>query len=203
MTKYFKILFTLLKDHFLSWKGIGFSLNYFVNAWKYKKYSFFSSIYLSVRVEGKKFISIGRGTVIQRQGWILALKLDNTIPELSIGRNCAVGDFCHIAAIRSIIIEDNVLISNKVYISDNLHGYKDINTPVIGQPVVFKSEVLIGSGSWIGENVCIIGAKVGRNSVIGANSVVTNDIPDYSIAVGSPAKVIKHYDLELKDWVSI
>lgn len=203
MGKYIKLIFTLLRDHLFSWKGIGFTMNYIVNACKYNRYSFLSSIYLSVRVEGKKFISIGRGTVIQRNGWLLALKLDNYVPELSIGSNCAIGDSCHIAAVRRVIIEDCVLMANKVYISDNLHGYNDIYTPIIAQPVVFKSEVVIGSGSWIGENVCIIGAKVGRNSVIGANSVVTNDIPDYAIAVGSPAKVIKQYDFELRDWVSI
>jgi acetyltransferase-like isoleucine patch superfamily enzyme len=67
--------------------------------------------------------------------------------------------------------------------------------------VIFKKEVIIGSGSWIGENVCIIGASVGRNSVIGCNSVVTKDIDDYCIAVGSPARVIKRFDFNTRQWI--
>ena len=63
------------------------------------------------------------------------------------------------------------------------------------------NEVLIGEGSWIGENVCIIGAFVGKNSIVGANSVVTNNIPDYCVAVGAPARVIKRYDHKDNQWV--
>jgi acetyltransferase-like isoleucine patch superfamily enzyme len=94
------------------------------------------------------------------------------------------------------------LTANNVYISDNLHSYEDISVPVIKQPVRFKKAVLIGSGSWIGENVSIIGASVGRNCVIGANSVVTRDIPDYSVAVGAPAVVIRQFDQRAGAWVS-
>ena len=61
---------------------------------------------------------------------------------------------------------------------------------------------MIGDDSWIGENVCIIGASIGRHCVIGANAVVTKEIPDYCVAVGNPARVIKRYDFEQKDWVS-
>ena len=90
-----------------------------------------------------------------------------------------------------------------MYISDNLHGYKDIKTPIWKQPIVQNRDVEIGEGSWIGENVCILGVHIGKHCVIGANSVVTHDIPDYSVAVGSPAKVIKRYDFENNQWVKI
>lgn len=62
--------------------------------------------------------------------------------------------------------------------------------------------MVIGEGSWIGENVCVIGASVGRHCVIGANAVVTKDIPDYSVAVGAPARVIKKYNFNRGAWVS-
>lgn len=169
----------------------------------YNYFDLKSVILFSVRVSGKKYISIGPNSTVQRQGWLLALKIDEHIPELTIGANCAVGDFSHIAAVRSIRIEDNVLIANKVYISDNVHAYEDVSQPVINQPVLFKSAVTIKSGAWIGENVCIIGASVGKNSIVGANSVVTTDIPDYCIAVGAPARVIKKYNFEIKQWVKV
>jgi acetyltransferase-like isoleucine patch superfamily enzyme len=88
-------------------------------------------------------------------------------------------------------------------VSDNLHTYEDVNVPVIKQGIKQCEEVEIGEGSWIGENVCVIGAKVGRHCVIGANAVVTEDIPDYSVAVGMPAKVIKKYNPEKGIWERI
>jgi len=65
------------------------------------------------------------------------------------------------------------------------------------------SPVSIGDGSWIGENVCIVGATIGKNCVIGANSVVTKNIPDFCVAVGIPARIIKRYDLNKCAWIRI
>jgi acetyltransferase-like isoleucine patch superfamily enzyme len=156
-----------------------------------------------VRVQGKKYISLGNGCVIQKQGWLLAAKIAKNDPVLKIGNGTAVGDFCHIVSVNEVIIEDFVLIANKVYISDNNHCFEDIATPIIFQEIKFVNKVKIGQGSWIGENVCIIGANIGKNSIIGANSVVTKDIPDYSIAVGVPARVVKQYNFESKKWEKV
>ena len=176
-------------------------LYYLLNIFFFKKLNFRASVFFSVRVQGKKYISIGRNSVVQRGGWLLALKINDTNPMIEIGDNCVIGDFCHITAVRKVKFENDVLLANNVYISDNLHGYENINIPIINQEVIFKKEVIIGSGSWIGENVCIIGASVGRNTVIGCNSVVTKDIDDYCIAVGSPARVIKRFDLDSSQWI--
>lgn len=179
------------------------NLLYFILHWfSYKKLNIRAIVFFSVRVQGKKYITIGQNSVVQRGGWLLAIKIDAKEPLLEIGDNCAIGDYCHITAVRKVKFENNVLLANNVYITDNLHGYDKINIPIINQPVEFKNEVVLGSGSWIGENVCIIGACVGRNSVIGANSVVTSDIGDYCIAVGSPARVIKRFDINSGEWVS-
>ena len=71
------------------------------------------------------------------------------------------------------------------------------------QPIKHIGDVEIGDGSWLGENVCILGASIGRNCIIGSNSVVTKDIPDYCIAIGSPAKIIKRYNLKTKEWQKV
>lgn len=176
-------------------------LYYVLNVSRFKHLDFRSAILFSVRVTGKKYISIYRNSIVQRQGWLYAAQIDEHIPEILIEENCAIGDFSHIAAVRKVHIESNVLIANKVYISDNAHSFEDIQVPIINQPVVFKGTVRIGSGAWIGENVCIIAANVGKNAIIGANSVVTKDIPDYCVAVGIPARVIKKFDLERKEWL--
>lgn len=95
------------------------------------------------------------------------------------------------------------MIAERVYISDNLHGYENIDIPIIKQAIIQKRPIRIGEGSWLGENVCVIGASVGKHCVIGANSVVTHDIPDYCVAVGAPARVIKRYSFEKGEWESV
>lgn len=167
----------------------------------FKDFGRHSKLNRPLRIQGPKNISIGEGVRINDQTWLAAWPLTNKdYARLIIGDHATLGDFNHIWATHQIIIGKRVLTANHVYISDNLHDYKDVNKAIVSQPIVQLSDVNIGDGAWIGENVCIIGASVGKNSVIGANSVVTHDIPDYSVAVGSPAKVIKRYDFDLKKW---
>ena len=154
------------------------------------------------RIDGANAISIGPRTVMQKSGWLYAGG-EGEAPVMRIGSDCVFGYANHITAVRKVMIGDKVLTANNVYISDNLHAYEDVSRPIINQPVLFKGEVVIGDGCWIGENVCIIGASIGRNSVIGANAVVTRDIPEYSVAVGAPAVVIRRFDKSLNRWVSV
>lgn len=93
-----------------------------------------------------------------------------------------------------------MLTADRVYISDNLHGYINPFVPIIDQPIKQVSTVKIGEGSWLGVGVAVIGANIGKHCVIGSNAVVTKDIPDYSVAVGVPAKVIKRYNFATEKW---
>lgn len=152
------------------------------------------------RFDGSNNIEIGNNTLIQKGIWLYAVGINNKDSKLKIGNKCVLGYNNHITCVRSVNIGDSVLTANNVYISDNLHSYQDIKLPIINQPILFKNSVSIGSGSWIGENVSIIGASIGKNCVIGANSVVTRDIPDYSVAVGIPARVIKKFNPKTNYW---
>lgn len=159
-------------------------------------------IFSPLQIDGAKNMYIADGTHVGYKTWLAALP--NTGEEkcrLVIGKDCSLGNFNHIYATRSIVFGEKVLTADKVYVSDNVHDYHDILTAVKEQPIVQKKDVFIGDGAWLGENVCVIGASVGKHSVVGANSVVTKDIPDYCIAVGIPAKVIKRYDFEKKEWI--
>jgi len=173
---------------------------YAVNVARFKKLEFKSYIIKPLRIEGAEYMSIAQGVTVQTSAWLLAVKIDDHAPVLSIGEGSAIGDFNHITAVRHVNIGKHVLTANRVYITDNTHSYEDIHTPVMQQAVKFIKEVSIGDGAWIGENVCILGASVGKNSVIGANSVVTQDIPDHCVAVGSPAKVIKRFNQATNQW---
>ena len=162
-----------------------------------------SVIIKPLRINGYENIYIGKKVGIHNQGWLAARGLTGCHPILQIGDGTTIGDFSHIFATRKICIGKNVLIANFVYISDNVHGYEDVDKPIIRQPIIQKNDVFIGDDSWIGEHVSIIGASIGKHCVIGANSVVTRDIPDYCVAVGSPARVIKQYDLVSMTWEKV
>lgn len=169
----------------------------------FKKIGKHSVIIKPLKIDNAENIIIEDSVIINKQSWLLTLKIDESEPELIIGGGTTIGNFNHITCIHKVNIGKNVLTADKVYISDNLHNYEDVEMPIINQEVIFKKEVNIGEGSWIGENVSIIGCSIGRNCVVGANSVINKDIPDYCVAVGAPAKVIKRYDMITKRWVKV
>ena len=109
-----------------------------------------------------------------------------------IGRGSEIGERCRISIANSLNIGEKVLLSPNIYITDCDHEYRNLRVPVIDQGIVQKGQtVSIGDGSYVGINTVIVGnVKIGKHCVIGANSVVTKDVPDYCVAVGSPAKVI-------------
>lgn len=161
-----------------------------------------STIYKPDILQGIKYFEVGENTHIQNGLWALALKISDKAPVLKVGNNVYIGRYCHLVSVSELIIEDDALIADKVYISDNMHEYNNINIPISKQPIAFKREVRVGKGCWIGENVSIIGANIGRNSVIAANSVVVKDVPDYTVVAGVPARVIKKYCFERKKWIN-
>lgn len=122
---------------------------------------------------------------------------------LEIGKGSDIGNHSRISSVNKIIIEDEVLIGPHVLISDNNHKYSDPLIPIIKQGVSCKKDykVIIGEGSWVGTNAVIVGnVRIGKHCVIGANAVVTKDIPDYCVAVGIPAKVIRKYNFKTDQW---
>lgn len=134
----------------------------------------------------------------------------NNQKVLIIGNNVQLNDFVHIAAKESVSIGDNVLIASKVFITDILHGsYKGCesdsnpNTPPVNRELS-SLPVRIDDNVWIGEFVSILpGCTIGKGSIIGSNTVVTKDIPPYSIAAGNPARVIKKYNFTVNRWEKI
>ena len=104
-------------------------------------------------------------------------------------------DDCHIAAIGLVEFHSNILLGSKVYISDHSHGdssFMTLKIPPFLRPVISKGPVVIESNVWIGEGSAILpGVRIGKNSIVGANSVVTKDIPPNSVVGGVPARVIR------------
>jgi acetyltransferase-like isoleucine patch superfamily enzyme len=114
-------------------------------------------------------------------------------PVVSIGDRTLIGRGSHIVGHFCIEIGDDIQTGPYVYITDQNHVYDDPDTP-IGSQWPVESSVHIGSGSWLGTGVVVLpGARIGRNVVVGAGSVVTDELPDCCVAVGSPAQVVKRY----------
>ena len=169
----------------------------------FKKFGKKSTLVFPFRINGAKYISIGKKVHINEGAWMLAHENTDKAPVIKIGSGSYIGRFVHIVAVNEIKIKDNVAMADKVYISDNTHNYEDVNTLMKDQDILDNGPVVIGENTWIGENACIMGASIGKHCVIGVNSVVTKDIPDYSIAVGSPAKVIRQYNLATQKWEKV
>jgi lipopolysaccharide O-acetyltransferase len=167
-------------------------------------------IRLPFDIRNKRYISLGKGFTTGFGCRIEAFP----IHELSdacivIGDNVQINDYVHIGAVGSIKIGNNVLMASKIYISDHNHGSYDgavsdhpMSLPLDRKPIC--KPVIIGDNVWLGESVCVLpGVSIGEGCVIGALSVVTKNIPAYSIAVGSPAKVVKKFDFAQNKWKKI
>lgn len=124
--------------------------------------------------------------------------------KIFIHKGCNINSFTRIESMNEIILDENVLIGPHVYISDRNHEYKNINTPIMKQGYYTRSGVHIGEGSWLGIHSAVVGnVKIGMHCVIGANSVVTYDVPDFSIVVGNPGKVVKRYCKKTNKWEKV
>lgn len=173
-----------------------------ITSFKYKKIGKKSCIFNPMQIDYPKGICIGNRVFIAHYAWLMGSEFQDE-RGLVIGDGTTIGHFVHIIANKEVIIENDVLIADKVFISDCSHIYRNSLIPIQKQGISFLQSVHIGEGSWLGENVCICGANIGKHCVIGANSVVINDIPDYCVAAGSPAKVIKKYDKNIREWISV
>lgn len=152
-------------------------------------------VYRALNLRGLGNIHIGTGTMIGAHVQLTAWQGSYGTPVIRIGNNCTIRDFAHITAVRSVTIGDNLLTGTNVLISDNSHGElssEHLVMPPQRRPIFSKGCVVIGNDVWLGDNVCVLaGVTIGNGAVIGANSVVTHDIPDFSLAAGSPARVVK------------
>lgn len=158
-------------------------------------------------VRGRAHMLLGHGLTTG-----VGLRLD-AFPEegartvLFIGNDVQLNDYVHIAATQHVSIGDHTLIASKVFIADHNHGeYRQPDpasspsVPPAQRPLVSRP-VHIGARVWIGEHVCVLpGVRIGDGAVIGAGSVVVNDIPAHSLAVGSPARVVRRYDEGSGQW---
>jgi len=152
-----------------------------------------------------ELISIGKGTTILEYSRIQPYpEITDQTPHVRIGSRCFLGYRLCILAGADISIGDDVLFASDVSIVSHNHGINpDGESPYIRQ----KLRVLpikIGNNCWVGDKAIILpGVEIGNGCVIGGGAVVSKSIPEYSIAVGNPARVIKRYNFESNEWIRV
>ena len=160
-----------------------------------------SKLIQPMRLRNVRNIHVGNNVIINRHSFLLTLQQGNSgSPRLAFGDGCVIGHMNHITCIDEVQIGRSVLTADRVYISDHSHEFSDTRVPIMHQPVVSKGKVSIGDGTWIGENVIVLSCKIGRNCVLGANAVVLHDVPDFSVVVGSPARVVRRFNPRSQTW---
>lgn len=134
-------------------------------------------------VEFGRFVWVGHGTKI---------RVHEGLAE--IGAKTVIGQEVTISAYEQVRIGEQCVIADRAMFIDFDHNVADVEAPIRAQGI-YKRPVEVGNNCWIGYGACILrGVRVGDNSIVGANSVVTRDIPPNSVVAGSPARIIRTRD---------
>jgi lipopolysaccharide O-acetyltransferase len=147
-----------------------------------------------IRLSGERRIAIGSYVYIGAGSWLQVLDGHSQGIALKVGDGTNIVGGCVLSAVRSVVIGRDVLMARNVYIADHMHAFEDTALPVIKQGITRVAPTEIGDGAWLGENVVVgPGVRIGKGAVVGANAVVLEDVPDHSVAVGVPARVIRQF----------
>ena len=138
-------------------------------------------------------LEIGEGTLFEPGVWITMADT----ARIRIGEGCFLNLGVKVAAHELVEIGDHCMFANGCFVTDANHRFDDLEQPITWQGFTTKGPTKIGDNVWCGANVVVTsGITIGRRCVIGANSVVTESIPEFSIAAGAPAKVLRRFGPE-------
>jgi abequosyltransferase len=151
------------------------------------------------------FIKIGDSVTIGRDAW---LNIPDTSaseePKLVLEDGCVIGRRCVLSAQNQIYIGRDVVFGPQVLVMDHNHEFEDVNVAIALQGTTDGGKIRIEQGCWIGFGAAIVSGKgeliIGKNSVVGANSVVTRSVPPHSIVTGNPARIVKQFDPAKGKW---
>lgn len=158
-----------------------------------------------IRRSASNRIKIGNRVYIARDTWLNVPEYVAGAPAaIILGDGCKIGRRCMISAKNQVWLEENVLLGPSVLITDHSHEFSNPDMPIHAQGLTAGGTVRIERNCWIGHGAAILGTSgeivLGRNSIVGANCVVTRSIPSFSVVVGSPARIVKWLDEKSGKW---
>ncbi len=167
--------------------------NYLRWCWRFHFFGQRSRLGRPDMLTNPRAISIGKRVLIRKHARLEAIgDSDGATPKITIGDGTAIQFYFHCGAAESVTIGKNVLISGRVYITDHDHVFDDPELPARKCHKLRSAPVVIEDGVWLSEGSVILkGVTVGYRAVVGANAVVTKDVPSYSVVAGVPARVIR------------
>ncbi len=174
----------------------------------YNKIYFTTSMQNKVDIFGRSLVSLGKRTFIEKYVFISASGLGITIGENSrvyrfsclkaqsgsivLGKNCTLQPGCFLGGAGGIEIGDNVRIAPGVKMFSYDHNFSNREIPIYEQGIVL-GKIIVENNVWIGSDAILTkGVKIGEGSVVAAGSVITRDVPRYTIVAGTPARVIRN-----------
>ncbi len=150
-------------------------------------------IQMPARLKNPQRIAIGSGAFVGAGSWLQVLDAEGGV-ALEIGDGASIAEGCVLSTAQSIRLGTKVSFARHVYVADHSHGYDDPTRPSVEQGITDVRAVEIGDGAWLGENVMVLpGVRIGKGAVVAANSVVSKDVPDFSVAAGAPARVVRRF----------
>lgn len=148
-----------------------------------------SRLSLPIQLVGAERITIGSHVYLGPGCWLLTHEPAGT---LEIGDGTSIAGYCVLSAAVNVKIGRSVLFARNVYIADHRHGFDAPEAPIIDQPIEDLRPVVVEDGAWLGQNVVLLpGVRIGKGAVVGANSVIREDVPPRAVAVGSPGRVVR------------
>lgn len=159
---------------------------------------------VDIRQERPRQIELGSRCCIERHTWLNVPTAESPDLCLRLGAGCGIGRNNVISAKNSVELGEAVVTAPQVLIMDHAHEFGDVTVPILHQGVTEGGTVVIETGCWIGFGACVVSnrgeLRIGRNSVVAANSVVTSSVPPMTVVAGAPARPVRTYSESTGRW---
>lgn len=153
-------------------------------------------------IRGGESIYVGNSVKIWQSSRLNVVNPSKGRVVIELSDGVVINPSVRISGVKSIRIGNGAGISSNCFITDHDHYVPNFSMSAVDNAHVIAAPVSIGDHAWLGEKVCVLkGVSIGKHSVVGAGSVVTRDVPDYSIAAGCPARVLKTWNHDTNEWM--